>query len=210
MPGEDQVKSQKQHRLTLRHNSGSVRLKLDSAPRNSCTAHAKTQGTRRVLLFCGRRHPILRASWVPDATLPSPRSRLLSRPPRLRLGSCLPGKFWSSHPETSSSPSCAVTTPACTALSAKDYLRNWIVGCQNVSFVAVDADSGNVVGYVALSLANGRWDLNPLYADSDEVATQLLKRAAEQVGEPIRLFVRIPCRLLLRHQALRQDAGHSA
>nr|KAG5693803.1 hypothetical protein BaRGS_029433 [Batillaria attramentaria] len=93
---------------------------------------------------------------------------------------------------------------------ASDYLRNWIVGCQNVSFVAVDADSGNVVGYVALSLANGRWDLNPLYADSDEVATQLLKRAAEQVGEPIRLFVRIPCRLLLRHQALRQDAGHSA
>ncbi|XP_025096534.1 uncharacterized protein LOC112565344 [Pomacea canaliculata] len=73
-----------------------------------------------------------------------------------------------------------------------EYLRKWILGSQNVSFVALESTSDRVIGYISMSFASGRWDINPLYADSDDVALHLLKRAAEEVGEPIRTYVRIP------------------
>lgn len=72
------------------------------------------------------------------------------------------------------------------------YLRHWILRRSNVAFAAVDSTSGDVVGYVSLSFFNGRWDVNPLYADSSDIAKQLLKRASREISESVRVFVRIP------------------
>lgn len=73
-----------------------------------------------------------------------------------------------------------------------EYLCRWILRGSNVAFAALDSTSGEMVGYVSLSCFNGRWDVSPLYADSSDVALQLLKRASREIAEPIRVFVRIP------------------
>ncbi|KAK7109705.1 hypothetical protein V1264_013699 [Littorina saxatilis] len=73
-----------------------------------------------------------------------------------------------------------------------EYLKKWILRPSNVAFAALDSDSGDVLGYVSLSFFSGRWDVNPLYADSDDVAMRLLKQASQEVSESIRVFARIP------------------
>ena len=79
-----------------------------------------------------------------------------------------------------------------------EYLRQWILGSGHVALAALDSESGDVLGYVSLSVFHGRWDVNPLYADSNDVALQLLKRASLEVAESIRVFARIPA-----------DSGHA-
>ena len=91
------------------------------------------------------------------------------------------------------------------------YLRHWVLRAANVALVALDAETQTVTGYASLSFFAGRWDVSPLYADSDHVALCLLKRAAAEVGQGVRVFARIPAdsvRGIKLFSALRATTHH--
>ncbi|KAL8592147.1 hypothetical protein ACOMHN_033518 [Nucella lapillus] len=77
-------------------------------------------------------------------------------------------------------------------IARPEYLSRWLLNNDKVAYAAVDSSSGDVRGYISLSYYQGRWDVAPLYADSDDIALQLLKKASQEIAESVRVFVRIP------------------
>lgn len=79
-----------------------------------------------------------------------------------------------------------------TSINRWDHMPQWLLSNASVCYMAVEENSGKVLGYGAIRKAHGFYKIMPLYADSDEIASALFQTLLDTVPKDTKVKLRIP------------------